>query len=86
MKTQNPAPAAQSLQNKLDHIARDRDVLALQRELALDGLREGDDVRHVDAGTLARVVIARGEDPPRVVVMRRDGAFEAFSRTVWCKP
>lgn len=36
MKTHTPVAAAQSLQNKLDHIAHDRDVLALQRELALD--------------------------------------------------
>ncbi len=35
---------ALSLQEKLDRIAHDRDVLALQRQLAERGLREGDTV------------------------------------------
>ena len=84
MKSELPPPApALSLQNKLDLIAHDRDVLALLRELARFGLREGDPVRDLRNGTCGRVEIERQEDPPRIVVATDDGSREPFSLAHW---
>ncbi len=74
---------ALSLQNKLDRIAHERDVLALLRELARAGLREGDAVRHAATGDTGRLSIARDERPPRIVVVTDKGAREAYSAGCW---
>ena len=84
MKSELPSPApALSLQNKLDRIAHDRDVLALLRELAHQGLREGDAVRRADDGTAGRVTIDRQESPPRIVVATDVGEREPFRLDRW---
>jgi hypothetical protein len=84
MKSELPPPApALSLQNKLDQIAHERDVLALLRELARQGLREGDRVLRADDGTPGRVTIDRQETPPRIVVATEVGSREPFSRGHW---
>jgi hypothetical protein len=84
MKSELPPPApALSLQNKLDQIAHDRDVLALQRELARQGLREGDRVRRAKDGTPGHVTIDRQESPPRIVVATEVGSREPFSLLHW---
>lgn len=76
-------PPALSLQQKLDRIAHERDVLALQRELARGGLREGDRVRSLDSGARGRLVIARDESPPRLHVLADDGTLTDFSAAYW---
>jgi len=84
MKSENPPPGPiLSLQNKLDRIAHERDVLALMRELAQEGLREGDPVCRTDDGTPGRVAIDRQESPPRIVVATDVGLREPFSRSHW---
>lgn len=84
MKSEIPPPAPSlSLQNKLDRIAHDRDVLALLRELARVGLREGDTVRDLRSGARGQVAIERQEEPPRIVVATDDGSREPFSLDHW---
>ena len=78
----SPAPTL-TLQGKLDQIARDRDVLALMRELARQGLREGDAVRRADDGTPGRIAIDRDESPPRIVVATAAGSREPFTIALW---
>lgn len=83
MKSELPPPApALSLQNKLDHIAHERDVLALLRDLARHGLREGDVVRRAD-GLPGRLAIERQESPPRVVVATEVGSREPYHSEHW---
>ena len=80
---------ALSLQDKLDRIAHERDVLALQRELADRGLREGDTVLAVDGNARGRLLIARDETPPRLRVLADDGTASDFSPSRWrraCPP
>jgi hypothetical protein len=84
MNSELPPPSTTlSLQSKLDQIAHERDVLALLRELARDGLREGDAVRRIDDGTAGRVAIDRRESPPRIVVATAAGGREPFSAANW---
>lgn len=84
MKSDFPPPApALSLQNKLDQIAHDRDVLALMRQLARDGLREGDPVRRAGDGTAGRLTIDRQETPPRIVVATDIGDRVPFDHGHW---
>lgn len=78
----SPAPVL-SLQHKLDQIAHDRDVLALMRELARQGLREGDPVRRAADGVPGRLAIDRRESPPRVVVATDVGHCEPFNQSHW---
>lgn len=78
-----------SLQDKLDRIAHERDVLALQRQLADSGLREGDTVLAVDGNARGRLLIARDETPPRLRVLADDGTAADFSPSRWrrtCPP
>jgi hypothetical protein len=82
MNSNLPSPAL-SLQQKLDLIALERDVLALRRELAEGGLREGDAVRALDGGALGRLLIARDESPPRLRVVGDDGSVSDFSSARW---
>ncbi len=77
-----PSPAL-SLQKKLDQIAHDRDVLALLRDLAREGLREGDPVRRADDGTPGRLAIDRQESPPRIVVATAIGSRLPFDLAHW---
>lgn len=74
---------ALSLQSKLDRIAHERDVLALMRELARAGLREGDVVRHACTGDAGRLWIDREGRPPRIVVLIETGTREAYSADFW---
>ena len=74
----SPRPVL-SLQDKLDRISHERDVLALQRQLAAGGLREGDTVTAVDGGARGRLLIARDETPPRLRVLADDGTASDFS-------
>ena len=74
---------ALSLQDKLDRIAHERDVLALQRDLARSGLREGDTVLALDGGARGRLLIARDETPPRLRVLADDGTAADFSAARW---
>jgi hypothetical protein len=74
---------ALSLQEKLDRIAHDRDVLALQRQLAECGLREGDTVLALDGGARGRLLIARDQSPPRLNVLADDGTATEFSPSRW---
>lgn len=76
-------PPALSLQEKLDRIAHERDVLALQRELAQRGLREGDSLRSPDGSVRGRLVIDRAESPPRLLVRADDGTFSDYSAARW---
>jgi hypothetical protein len=77
------ARPALSLQDKLDRIAHERDVLALQRELAQRGLREGDTVLALDGGRRGRLLIARDESPPRLRVQAADGAIAEYCASSW---
>jgi hypothetical protein len=78
-----PPPPALSLQDKLDRIAHERDVLALQRELADGGLREGDTVCAVHGPQRGRLQIARNESPPRLRVIAEDGTQSDYSADLW---
>ena len=83
MKSPPLTPPVLSLQDKLDHIAHERDVLDLQRQLARDGLREGDPVQQHDGGATGRLVIARDEQPPRLRVQADDGTRIDYSPAAW---
>ena len=74
---------ALSLQDKLDRIAHERDVLALQRQLAQGGLREGDTVLDVDGGARGRLLITREQSPPRLRVLADDGTLTDFCPSRW---
>jgi len=76
-------PPALSLQDKLDRIAHDRDVLALQRVLADGGLREGDAVCAVTGDRRGRLQITRDESPPRLRVVADDGSASDYSAALW---
>jgi hypothetical protein len=83
MQSPLPPPRALSLQDKLDRIAHERDVLELQRRLANDGLREGDAVRRHDGSTGGRLLIARDEQPPRLLVQSDDGTCSEYATGAW---
>ncbi|MBK9243706.1 MAG: hypothetical protein IPM30_02450 [Burkholderiales bacterium] len=83
MPAELPPPPALSLQEKLDRIAHERDVLALQRELAQGGMREGDTVFALDGKARGRLLIARDASPPRLRVVADDGTSCDFSLTRW---
>jgi hypothetical protein len=83
MEPDRPAPTALSLQQKLDWVARERDVLALRSELARRGLREGDAVREVGGEACGRLAIARDESPPRIGVRADDGTLREYSPARW---
>lgn len=73
------APAAPlSLQDKLDRISHDRDVLAQLRDLARNGLHDGDPVRHAESGACGRVVVLRSDPVPCSVVELDDGRQVPF--------
>jgi hypothetical protein len=67
-----------SLQDKLDRISHDRDVLAQLRDLARQGLHDGDAVRHRETGACGRVRVLRAEPVPCSVVQLEDGAHVPF--------
>lgn len=67
-----------SLQDKLDRISHERDVLAQLRELARQGLHDGDPVRHRDSGACGKVVVLRSEAVPCSVVQLDDGRQVPF--------
>ncbi|MGZ8253789.1 MAG: hypothetical protein ACXW2G_09895 [Burkholderiaceae bacterium] len=67
-----------SLQDKLDRISHDRDVLAQLRDLARQGLQDGDSVRHQASGACGRVVILRSDAVPCSVVELADGRQVPF--------
>ena len=71
-----------SLQDKLDRISHERDVLAQLRDLARQGLHDGDSVRQRESGACGRVVVLRGEPVPRSVVQLDDGRQVPFD-TSW---
>jgi hypothetical protein len=66
-----------SLQDKLDRISHERDVLAQLRDLARQGLHDGDSVRHNETGAVGRVVVLR-ETVPCSVVQMDDGRQVPF--------
>jgi hypothetical protein len=76
-------PPTFSLQDKLDHIARERDLLALQSDLVRDGLREGDTVRRLDGGLVGRLLIVREDRPPRLLVRADDGTMTEYAPGQW---
>jgi hypothetical protein len=80
-----PAAPSLTLQNKLDRIAHDRDVLALLRELAREGLREGDLLRHAGSGITGRLAVERDEQPPRPVVVCAGGTREPYCSGDWLR-
>jgi hypothetical protein len=68
-----------SLQTKLDQIARERAVLALLRELAGLGLREGDHVRNVETAEVGQLIVLRADDgEPQAVVVLPSGTRARF--------
>ena len=67
-----------SLQDKLDRISHDRDVLAQLRDLARQGLHDGDVVRHRASGARGRVMVLRAEQVPCSVVQLDDGRQVPF--------
>ena len=79
-------PCAQglSLDQKLDAIARDRAVLAALRDLARCGLREGDLLRHRDAGLYGRLGVCRAPEGPRLVVISCQGEQHPYTEDWIC--
>lgn len=78
MKEAPTSAAPLSLQDKLDRIAHDRDVLAQLRDLARQGLHDGDSVRHRESGARGRVVVLRSEPLPCSVVQLDNGGQVPF--------
>lgn len=78
MKEVSGCAAPLSLQDKLDRISHDRDVLAQLRDLARQGLHDGDSVRHRESGACGRVVVLRAEPVPCSVVELDDGRQVPF--------
>lgn len=78
MKDVSGLAAPLSLQDKLDRISHDRDVLAQLRDLARQGLHDGDTVRHRESGACGRVVVLRAEAVPCSVVELDDGRQVPF--------
>jgi hypothetical protein len=72
-----------SLQEKLDRIAHDRDVLALLRELAHQGLKDGDAVVHRKDGSRGRLSVSR--DRTHALVVQDDGTEVPFRRGEWMR-
>lgn len=72
-----------SLQEKLDRIAHDRDVLAVLRDLARQGLKDGDAVVHLGDGSRGRLNVSR--DQTQVIVVRDDGTEVPFNRSEWMR-
>jgi hypothetical protein len=72
-----------SLQDKLDRIAHDREFLALLRDLARQGLQEGDVVVHRKDGCRGRLVVSR--DQTQALVVRDDGTEMPLSRGEWIR-
>jgi hypothetical protein len=78
MKEASNGGAPLSLQDKLDRISHERDVLAQLRDLARQGLHDGDSVRHRESGARGRVVVLRGEALPCSVVKLDAGGEVPF--------
>lgn len=78
-------PRVLSMQDKLDRIAHERDVLDLQRQLASDGLREGDAVRHKGDGVTGRLLILRDAQPPQLLVQADDGSRSPYTPGNWLR-
>jgi hypothetical protein len=72
-----------SLQDKLDHISRERKVLAILRDLVRHGLHDGDAVRHRASGMHGWVTVLRAEDEPHPVVVLDDGTRTEFRAEDW---
>jgi hypothetical protein len=72
-----------SLQDKLDRISHDRDVLAQLRDLARQGLHDGDSVRHRESGISGRVMVLRAQPEPCSVVVLDDGGEVPFDSSCW---
>lgn len=85
MKPNSPVRGAPlSLQDKLDQISHERDLLAVRRELARDGLHEGDVLSNVDNGESGRlVVIARNGAAPYSAVRLENGTELPFDKNHW---
>lgn len=83
MKSQTGIENPLSLQEKLDRIADDREFLALLRDLARQGLRDGDAVVHRTDGCRGRLNVSR--DPAQALVARDDGTAVPFSRAEWMR-
>ncbi len=77
------SPPALSLQDKLNRIAHEREVLALARELARHGLRDGDRVVGTDGAGVGQLMISRDEKPPRLLVLADDGTRASYSPALW---
>jgi hypothetical protein len=72
-----------SLQEKLDRIAHDRDHLAVLRELARQGMQEGDVVVHLRNGSRGRLIVS--PDQTQALVVRDDGTEMPFNRGEWMR-
>lgn len=75
-----------SLQDKLDQIAREREVLAVRMALALQGLREGDTVRNVHSGALGHLAVVRDSVAVAAVVRTESGEEERYVAEQWRPP
>lgn len=83
MKHDALAAPALTLQNKLDLIAHEREVLALLRELARQGLREGDLLQRLDDGSSGRLEIDHERSPPCAMVATARGGREPYLHDRW---
>lgn len=72
-----------SLQEKLDRIAHERETLALLRDLARLGLKDGDAVVHRKDGVRGRLVVNR--ERAEALVAREDGTEVPFDRADWMR-
>ncbi|MGE5336653.1 MAG: hypothetical protein ACM3PU_02430 [Gemmatimonadota bacterium] len=69
------------MQSKLDRIDHERRVLALLRQLAEQGLCEGDRVKQASTGAAGQVQVLREEAEPRAVVTLPGGSQVPFDRS-----
>jgi hypothetical protein len=74
-----------SLQDKLDRISYERDVLAVRRDLARQGLTEGDTVLNADNGQSGVVVVVSNGALPYCAVRLENGSELPFDASHWSR-
>jgi hypothetical protein len=72
-----------SLQQRLERVARERDVLAVLRELARHGLREGDQVLNLRTSISGRLHVDCNAPDPVPVVDTDLGCCRVASLSEW---
>lgn len=68
-----PSVHALSMREKLDALAREREVLIALRDLARSGLHEGDTLTHRTEGKQGRLLVQRTGPSAGIMIQTTDG-------------